>query len=624
MSSTKLVGTAVCLPGLLLYLTGCKGLELQSSQQTSGNFIVLTVHTSSNATGTITSNPTGINCGTSCSGKFSVDTHVTLNAQPASGATFVGWGGACTGAGSCTLRLAANTFVTGNFSAPAKLLDYMLSVAFSGPGSGNVMSSPAGISCPETCAATFPSGTQVQLTATAESNSTFGGWGGACSGTGNCSVDVNADRGVVASFNPPVVSYTLSLSLAGTGSGSVSSSPSGINCGNICRASFNAGSQVNLTATPGPNSTFAGWTGACSGNTACTLTIGGNLVAVANFSTAVTLNSLGNAVLTAATCPTDGMPSATCYQAVISNCPDTAGDFVAMIKVNDPPDLQTAKGTVFFTTSGGGNGYYDSAFPQHDGCPNDGNCGLMVVQELNSAGYGTVQIDFSDPNDPGSEPAGWITGPAIYGHRSLACRYATLVHEVWVDLLNQDTQHPVCATGNSAGGSVIAYAITQYGMGNPGGPGPMFAMVEPTSGPPMARIDHGCMGSAAPDPLVTCPAGTTSSENYGLGIAKKFIDPAFSSDVCTVDIQSDGSDPDPTFLHDSVLSDDFPNPNYQTFVKVLFGSADTSQAVPLGLEWYNAITSPKAQACISGAAHELPGFLDGATTIVNDLTTFCH
>jgi hypothetical protein len=45
--------------------------------------------------------------------------------------------------------------------------------------------------------------------------------------------------------------------------------------------------------------------------------------------------------------------------------------------------------------------------------------------------------------------------------------------------------------------------------------------------------------------------------------------------------------------------------------------------VPLGLEWYKAVKSTKTNACITGATHELPGNFNGATTIINDVTTQC-
>jgi hypothetical protein len=68
---------------------------------------------------------------------------------------------------------------------------------------------------------------------------------------------------------------TLSVILAGTGGGSVSSTPVGIDCGaghSACDVAFAAGSTVKLTETPASGSDFAGWTGACSGgNNTCSV-----------------------------------------------------------------------------------------------------------------------------------------------------------------------------------------------------------------------------------------------------------------------------------------------------------------------------------------------------------------
>ena len=65
-------------------------------------------------------------------------------------------------------------------------------------------SSPAGISCGASCSAAFAGGTSVTLTATPASGSTFASWSGACSGTGTCSVTLDVDRSVTATFNTTV------------------------------------------------------------------------------------------------------------------------------------------------------------------------------------------------------------------------------------------------------------------------------------------------------------------------------------------------------------------------------------------------------------------------------------
>lgn len=352
---------------------------------------------------------------------------------------------------------------------------------------------------------------------------------------------------------------------------------------------------------------------------------------VASFiSTAVTpafaaQDTIGTATLTARACKSAGLADGTCYRAVVSNCPEATGEFAAAVKVNQPPDASLLQGTVFFTTGGGGNAFYDDDkdYTGDTRCPGS-NCGLMTVQSINSANYRTVQVDFTDPEDQIKEPSGWLTGRVADGPRALACRYATIVNAVWSILLESDTTHAVCATGNSGGGALVAYAITQYGMGNASGPGPMFTMVEPTSGPPYGRIDHGCAGNAAPVYTVGCPAGADISENYGLETANEYVNPAYPTNSCSVDINSDGKNADPNFYHDSVLSDDFPAPSYTTVVRSLFGSEDLGPAVPLGLEWYNAISSSKSGACIAGAPHELPSNYDGATAIVTDVTSLCR
>ncbi len=72
---------------------------------------------------------------------------------------------------------------------------------------------------------------------------------------------------------PPVL-FNLTLSKSGTGGGTVTSSPAGINCGADCSESLVDGSSVTLTANPTTGSSFAGWSGAgCSGTSTCTVTM---------------------------------------------------------------------------------------------------------------------------------------------------------------------------------------------------------------------------------------------------------------------------------------------------------------------------------------------------------------
>ena len=68
--------------------------------------------------------------------------------------------------------------------------------------------------------------------------------------------------------------HTLSVSKAGTGSGAVTSSPAGIDCGTTCAANFPYPEQVTLTATASSGSAFTGWSDTgCSGTGPCVVTV---------------------------------------------------------------------------------------------------------------------------------------------------------------------------------------------------------------------------------------------------------------------------------------------------------------------------------------------------------------
>jgi hypothetical protein len=166
-----------------------------------GTTYTLGVTRAGSGSGTVTSNPSGISCGSTCSATYASGTTVTLSAAAASGSTFAGWSGACTGTGTCTTSMTAARSVTATFNTSGGGTTYTLSVARAGTGSGTVTSSAGGISCGSTCSASFASGTTVTLTAAAAGGSTFAGWSGACTGTGTCTTSMTANRSVTATFN---------------------------------------------------------------------------------------------------------------------------------------------------------------------------------------------------------------------------------------------------------------------------------------------------------------------------------------------------------------------------------------------------------------------------------------
>jgi chitodextrinase len=84
-----------------------------------GASYVLTVAKSGIGSGTVSSSPAGISCGSACSAGFSSGTSVTLTATAASGSAFTGWSGACTGTSTCTVTMSAAKSVTATFGVAA-------------------------------------------------------------------------------------------------------------------------------------------------------------------------------------------------------------------------------------------------------------------------------------------------------------------------------------------------------------------------------------------------------------------------------------------------------------------------------------------------------------------------
>jgi hypothetical protein len=86
----------------------------------------------------------------------------------------------------------------------------------------------------------------------------------------------------VTDTSPPAA-FSLSVQKSGDGSGGVSSSPGGINCGATCTAEYSEGSVVTLTVTSDVDSTFTGWSGACIGTTVCRITMDSDKTVTAEY-----------------------------------------------------------------------------------------------------------------------------------------------------------------------------------------------------------------------------------------------------------------------------------------------------------------------------------------------------
>jgi len=136
-----------------------------------------------------------------------------------------------------------------------------LAVVQSGNGSGK-------LSCEvnkafEECAGEYPDGSEVALKGAASPGSEFLGWSGgsgtaaSCTGSGPCAMTLGADSGVEAVF---LLENTLAVRKTGSGGGTVTSEPAGIDCGPTCESVFSHNQSVTLTAKP-DEGRVGSWTG---------------------------------------------------------------------------------------------------------------------------------------------------------------------------------------------------------------------------------------------------------------------------------------------------------------------------------------------------------------------------
>lgn len=293
-------------------VAGCQGSQtctvtMDQAREVSAQFYIrrygLSVRGLGAGSGLVTAQPSGtfaINCARNqanpdqrCSTNYVDGTTVTLSAAPSAASDFVGFsGGGCTaGAQTCTVTMDQSRYVDATFTrkTPALRVDAQ------GDGSGSVTSSPAGIAClrnaagASDCDQAYDYGTSVTLTAVPGADTSFTGFSGAgCSGAARtCTVAMTEARAVTATFASTLP--LLSVALAGPGSGSVTSSPAGIDCAQAgaagCAKRYAVGTPVTMTAAPGPGSQVVGFEGGgCTAHAAtCTVTLAADTAVTARF-----------------------------------------------------------------------------------------------------------------------------------------------------------------------------------------------------------------------------------------------------------------------------------------------------------------------------------------------------
>lgn len=298
----------------------------------------ISISKTGNGAGTVTGTG-GISCGAVCSASLLEGTTVTLSPGAAQGSIFLGWSGACSGSGTCTVQMDASKAATAHFylipdngfPAGGGLPPGWASGAGSaapwradtGTAFGGTHSLRSGaISDAQRSdlvyTASFPEGIiTFAYKVSSESGYDFleflvdgvvrGRWSGLLDWnifslelqagthtfTWRYSKDGNTVAGEDAAWIDSVVlpgtpSYRLTVARAGLGTGTVTGTLAGISCGAFCAGNVLAGSQVVLTASPATGSSFGGWQGACGGFGNCTISMDAAKTVTALFNTGST------------------------------------------------------------------------------------------------------------------------------------------------------------------------------------------------------------------------------------------------------------------------------------------------------------------------------------------------
>ncbi len=234
-------------------------------QQTGGGGVTtysLNVSVVPTEGGSVSLNPSG--------GVYVAGTQVTLTAIPNSGYVFDNWIGDLTGTQNpATIVMDSNKTIVAVFSQQQQQ-QYTLTTSVSPSGAGSVLLDPAG--------GVYTAGTQVTLTAVANSGYVFSNWSGDLTGTQNpATIVMDSNKSVTANFTQQQTQqYTLTTSVSPSGAGSVLLNPPG--------GTYAAGTVVQITAQANSGYQFVNWSGDVTGTSnPTTVLMDRNKTVTANF-----------------------------------------------------------------------------------------------------------------------------------------------------------------------------------------------------------------------------------------------------------------------------------------------------------------------------------------------------
>lgn len=302
--------------------------------------------------------------------------------------------------------------------------------------------------------------------------------------------------------------------------------------------------------------------------------------------------AIGTVAETAELCEAGNLSNTECKVVRVS-CPDLNG-LKVKLKITQPSTNH--KGTIILGSGGNGGGFVDAnSFMKN------------LVTKLADDGYLVVQRAWVST---------WTASNS--GMAKAACRYATLVN--YIEENYNSESKPLCAGGNSAGGSEISYALARFEQDK----NLDFALV--TGGPPMGRLDLGCYGGEQWDNGCDqeVPEGAYEfSRSLGCKIASanfSLINAAYGKSKACSDKVAEYRD----LMYQDSLGTEHSKINYpNTLVSFVYGGEDFSFATPSGHTYSNLISSQKMVNYLPGVGHGIISTLDGADEYYRQFSENC-
>ena len=206
-------------------------------------------------------------CKEDCKFNFANGKEITINSTPNTDHIFVGWAGSCTGNSSCPLTMSGTRAVTATFE---KASDFTLSTEISTGGSISFKNGT--YECIDSCKFNLVQDELIDVIATPKYGYKFKNWLGDCSGQEECKVTIDGAKAITANFEAlPVLKLATTISAGGTIS--INNDLHTCAAETECNIDIPENEAVIIKPLPSKGYIFSGWSGDCTGNSACEFTM---------------------------------------------------------------------------------------------------------------------------------------------------------------------------------------------------------------------------------------------------------------------------------------------------------------------------------------------------------------